>query len=573
MTDCLKVPTLALPTSWPTDEPSPVSSPASPLSDDGSKTPERRRRLSLAARVKGVVVKSDKRPDEIKDKQRKHSRKEIGQTGKGVKGKFSALFNQPTSKEENRPEVSRPTNLVLTPSNSFQSIVAIGEDIFLTDVYRPKSPRQPRNSGFEKRSKPKEPSNLLVESSFLSETKADESVIPLVDFENNNVDACPDFKLDTRPCRSESTNSNDTAVTQHVQNCLESEDQMVSDKPCDNLVCNKSQDSTNPSNTKSSEVDDKKHINCETISTPENLPEASRNHTAYDENQQISGQPFKNKKSSLPDRGSPKVKLTNQKASSLDSESSNIQTTNQKSSSLYREPAKAPFNEQNVCFSDTEATTGKLTNPKQCFSDWESLKVNLTNKGSSKMATKTARKPWGNRKSPIKLKSAKTEFDFDIDEKPGTKGFRKNSKTDMKDKKDKNNNKGDENNNKAIAKNGKKSDSGIDDDTDEKIQVDNEQLRKLMQHELDRTLKGRHFHPKLVQDWSKNISERIVAKVKKITRNQRKIAVSTYIGEKLFNMVEVSVKCYREPDEDNFVIVSTQINDIYAWVSLLTVNL
>ncbi len=103
--------------------------------------------------------------------------------------------------------------------------------------------------------------------------------------------------------------------------------------------------------------------------------------------------------------------------------------------------------------------------------------------------------------------------------------------------------------------------------------ITNKEIRSLAQSELVNVLKGQFFHPKQVPNWSKTISERIMLKVRKLTNNEKKVIATVFIGEKFPGTVEVYVSCRDNAESDNFQTISAQINNIYAWVSVMGLKL
>ena len=100
----------------------------------------------------------------------------------------------------------------------------------------------------------------------------------------------------------------------------------------------------------------------------------------------------------------------------------------------------------------------------------------------------------------------------------------------------------------------------------------NSDLRTMAYSELGRVLQGKKYHSKNVAIWSKKITENLLLRIKRITHNKKKIIVNVYIGEKFHGTVEVFISSPLSNDQDNFQTVSIQINDIFAWVSIITTN-
>ncbi len=99
--------------------------------------------------------------------------------------------------------------------------------------------------------------------------------------------------------------------------------------------------------------------------------------------------------------------------------------------------------------------------------------------------------------------------------------------------------------------------------------ITNSEIRSIAQDELNSVLKGQFFRSKQVPIWSKLISERILQQVQKVTNYEKKIVTSVFIGEKFPGTVDVFVSCLENSENDTFETVSTQMNDIYAWVSVM----
>ena len=127
-----------------------------------------------------------------------------------------------------------------------------------------------------------------------------------------------------------------------------------------------------------------------------------------------------------------------------------------------------------------------------------------------------------------------------------------------------------------------KSDSGYEDNgerspvdtsySSDTFNLTNSDLRTIAYSELGRVLQGKQYHSKHVALWSKKITESLLLKVKRLTHNRKKIIATVYIGEKFPGSVEVFVSSPLLNEHDNFQTVSIQINDIFAWVSLITTN-
>eukprot|EP00794_Sanderia_malayensis_P017598 gene17598-19351_t len=94
------------------------------------------------------------------------------------------------------------------------------------------------------------------------------------------------------------------------------------------------------------------------------------------------------------------------------------------------------------------------------------------------------------------------------------------------------------------------------------------EIKILAQTELNSVLKGEFFQTKKVAAWSKTIAEGVMLKVRKLTNGQKKVIATVFIGEQFPGTVEVLVSCHDNAETDNFQTISTQINDIYAWVSV-----
>ena len=104
------------------------------------------------------------------------------------------------------------------------------------------------------------------------------------------------------------------------------------------------------------------------------------------------------------------------------------------------------------------------------------------------------------------------------------------------------------------------------------INLTNADIRALAYTELGRVLQGKLFHSKHVARWSKKITEGLVLKIRRLTGNQKKVVATVFIGEKFPGTVEVFVSSPRLTEQDNFQTVSIQINDIFAWVSVICTN-
>lgn len=97
-------------------------------------------------------------------------------------------------------------------------------------------------------------------------------------------------------------------------------------------------------------------------------------------------------------------------------------------------------------------------------------------------------------------------------------------------------------------------------------------LRTIAHSQLNRVLQGKVYHSKNVASWSKKITESLLLKVKRLTHNRKKIIATVYIGEKFPGSLEVFVSSPRMTEQDNFQTVSLQVNDIFAWLSIMTTN-
>ena len=127
-----------------------------------------------------------------------------------------------------------------------------------------------------------------------------------------------------------------------------------------------------------------------------------------------------------------------------------------------------------------------------------------------------------------------------------------------------------------------KSDSGYEDNGEKSpkdtqyfngtITLTNSDLRTIAYSELGRVLQGKRYHSQNVALWSKKITESLLIKVKRLTQNRKKIIATVYIGEKFPGSVEVFISSPLLNANDNFQTVSIQINDIFAWVSLITAS-
>lgn len=128
-----------------------------------------------------------------------------------------------------------------------------------------------------------------------------------------------------------------------------------------------------------------------------------------------------------------------------------------------------------------------------------------------------------------------------------------------------------------------KSDSGYEDNGERSpkevqyanggtFNLTNSDLRTLAYSELGRVLQGKRYHSQHVALWCKKITESLLFKVKRLTHSRKKIIATVYIGEKFPGSVEVFVSSPLLSGHDNFQTVSIQINDIFAWLSLITTN-
>lgn len=100
----------------------------------------------------------------------------------------------------------------------------------------------------------------------------------------------------------------------------------------------------------------------------------------------------------------------------------------------------------------------------------------------------------------------------------------------------------------------------------------NSDLRTMAYSELGRVLQGKMYNSKYVALWSKKITENLLLKVRRLTHNRKKVIANVYMGEKFPGTVDVFVSSPRLTKHDNFQTVSIQINDIFAWVSIITTN-
>ena len=130
-------------------------------------------------------------------------------------------------------------------------------------------------------------------------------------------------------------------------------------------------------------------------------------------------------------------------------------------------------------------------------------------------------------------------------------------------------------------RNGLRSDSGYEDNIEGSrsesfspvnTKIDAE-IRTLAQLQLCKVLHGKFFHEKQVPVWSKMISEGIMMKTRKLTSNEKKIITTVFIGEKFPGTVQVHVSCQNNTEMDNFQTISSQFNNIYAWVSVAGIRI
>lgn len=109
-----------------------------------------------------------------------------------------------------------------------------------------------------------------------------------------------------------------------------------------------------------------------------------------------------------------------------------------------------------------------------------------------------------------------------------------------------------------------------DNNTDSDEYVSIEDIQKLIEEEIHYELDGKSFNSKLVTLWCKDISNSVRDKLKFITKNKKKVVVTTYIGSKINDSgVHVSVKCQKQMNTDDFLTVALEGEDMVTWVTLL----
>ena len=124
----------------------------------------------------------------------------------------------------------------------------------------------------------------------------------------------------------------------------------------------------------------------------------------------------------------------------------------------------------------------------------------------------------------------------------------------------------------GYGENGEKSPTHLHPNKQPCFETTDAEIRTLAYSELGRVLEGKHFNPKQIGNWSKTITEELLLKLRRLTNRQKKIIVTVYIGEKFPGTVEVFVSCPFKTAKDNFQTVSIEINDIYAWVSVIGIK-
>lgn len=124
----------------------------------------------------------------------------------------------------------------------------------------------------------------------------------------------------------------------------------------------------------------------------------------------------------------------------------------------------------------------------------------------------------------------------------------------------------------GYSENGEKSPTHLHHNMQPCFETTNAEIRTLAYSELGRVLEGKYYNPKQIGTWSKTITEELLLKLRRLTHRQKKIVVTVYIGEKFPGTVEVFVSCPFKTAQDNFQTVSIEINDIYAWVSVIGIN-
>ena len=102
--------------------------------------------------------------------------------------------------------------------------------------------------------------------------------------------------------------------------------------------------------------------------------------------------------------------------------------------------------------------------------------------------------------------------------------------------------------------------------------LNTQQLKLLLEYEVQNFLTDKKYCEKLVTKWCKEITNKIRDKIKKAISDQNyKIVVSAHIGSKLFSnhdTIHVAIRNACDPLKDRFITVALEGEDLFVWVSL-----
>ena len=105
---------------------------------------------------------------------------------------------------------------------------------------------------------------------------------------------------------------------------------------------------------------------------------------------------------------------------------------------------------------------------------------------------------------------------------------------------------------------------------DDMVMVTADEMERIAEEEIrGKFLTVDAFDEKHVKDWCNEISRSLRGKFIKLTDNQRKVVVTTYMVPKMNgNVVGVYAECRKHADTDNFFIVAVECEYMFVWVNI-----